>query len=563
MYLFACLFNNGLHGTKLLASSKGKESDITLFNDHKTSLPISENSYPVSLVQKNTLKSGKFWGLGLCKYPNIVMGNMAYVVAGISSRFPSFFSHTPECVLFSLSRLQAKKIFWNTYTAVPAYKDFIKNQCPESLPPTLDAVPVMSKSNYIKKYAIVQTLLKGKFPEQGQIDTSTGTSGTPTMWIRGHQEMKHVKNWIRIASETALGNDHYIFCNMFALGPWATGMTSAYALSGDQMVLSIGPDIEKLYQALQELGNKNKYVIAGYPPHMKKLVENVPFDLHDYDITMVVGGEAMSDNVYESIKRGGVKEIYSSYGASDLRINIGQQTQFEQQLQWFCKENQDFKQELLGSLEGTPIFFHYNPLLDYIEETKEGELLFTDLDSKRVSPRVRYRLGDRGRVIELSKVKRLLKKYNYPLTPRTTLPLICLYGRGDEALTFNGCNLMYDDLERALIKIPGLYSHVNRYAYNKYENKSLDQQLEFWIELKPNINLQELNIPLDELNQHIIDALGTVNQDFKFQIGCIEDNSEQSLIKPRTFLYKYGESPMVEQGPHHKNKYVYDLNPSL
>lgn len=462
-------------------------------------------------------------------------------------------------MLFFLSQLKAKKIFWHTYNAVPAYKDFINNNCPHGLPDSLDAIPVMSKENYIKKYDIAQTLLWGKFPLQGQIDTSTGTSGKPTKWIRGHQEMENVKSWINIASKVALGNKPYIFCNMFALGPWATGMTSAYALTGNQLIVSLGPDIDKLYDTLKDIGPEHRYVIAGYPPHMKKFVESAPFDLKKYDITIVVGGEAMSENVYNSIIKSGIKQVYSSYGASDLRINIGQQTEFEQKLQLLCKENSAFKKELLGSLEGTPLFFHFNPLLDYIEETQDGTLLFTDLDETRVSPRMRYDLGDKGKRLKISTVKNLLKKYGYQLEPQTNLPILCLYGRGDDALTFNGANLMYDDLERALVKIPGLYQKINRYAYNKFENKNLDQQLEFWIELKKNVSLDDLGMDPETLNQRIITALGEVNQDFKAQIEYIQHNKDSNLPLPSTLAYEHDKSPMVEQGAHHKNKYVYNV----
>ena len=487
------------------------------------------------------------------------IGKLSSVLSSVSVRYPSLFAHAPEKTLFFLSQLKARRIFLKAYRNVPAYKDFVDNNCPQGVPDSLENVPLMSKSNYIKKYTIEQTLLFGKLPLQGQIDTSTGTTGKPTKWVRGHQEMENVKAWIRVASKAALGDKPYIFCNMFALGTWATGMTSTYALTGSQLILSIGPDIDKLYDALKDIGPGQRYVIAGYPPHMKKFVENAPFDLRDYDITIVVGGEAMSENVYNSIKKSGIKEVYSSYGASDLRINIAQQTEFEQKLQLLCKENPQFKKELLGSLDGTPIFFHFNPLLDYIEETEDGSLLFTDLDESRVSPRVRYDLGDKGKVFKVSVVKDLLKKHGFELTPRTSLPILCLYGRGDDALTFNGANLMYDDLERALLKVPGLYEKINRYAFNKFENDKLDQQLEFWIELKKDIDIDDMHTSIEELNRQLMEALCEINQDFRAQVEFIKQNKDSDLPLPSTFVYVNGKSPMVEQGPHHKNKYVYNV----
>jgi phenylacetate-CoA ligase len=496
--------------------------------------------------------------LPLYRVMDEVNGSITNVAVATFFNFPSLFPYTPENVLFTLSSLKAKKIFWHSYSSVPAYKDFVDKNCPHGLPQTFQEVPVTSKANYIKQYDVTQTLLQGKMPQKGQIDTSTGTSGKPTKWVRGHHEMQNVKRWIGIASKTALGNKPYIFCNMFALGPWATGMTSSYALTGKQMVLSIGPNLEMLYEALREFGPKHRYVIAGYPPHMKKLVENAPFDVSKYDISIIVGGEAMSENVYDTIIKAGVKAVFSSYGASDLRINIAQQTKFEQQLQRICKENSQFKKELLGTLEGTPIFFHYNPLLDYIEETADGSLLFTDLDQSRVSPRVRYDLGDKGKILKISTITPLLKKYGFQLTPATNLPILCLYGRGEDTVIFNGSNLMYDDLEQALKKIPGLIEKINRYAYNRFENKNFDQQLEFWLELKQGAALTEF-ADVAAINKQLIAALAQVNQDFKFQVELIQKDPDGRLPMPKTYIFEYGKSPMVEQEPHHKNKYVYTM----
>lgn len=500
---------------------------------------------------------GFYQSANLSKTRDYITAKMAYAVSKASSYVPAIFSHTPEQALFLLSQVKANYIFWKAYKQVPAYKDFVNNHRNNELPKTFADIPVTSKVNYIKHYPMTQTLVFGQLPLQGQIDTSTGTSGTPTKWIRSHKEMEEVKSWIRIASQRALGDKPYLFCNMFALGPWATGMTSTYALTGTQLILSIGPDLDKLYDVLKDFGPEQRYVIAGYPPHMKKFVDNAPFDLRSYDITMVVGGEAMSENVYQSLINKGIKEVYSSYGASDLRINIGQQTKFEQELQRICQQDSNLKKELLGTTEGTPLFFHYNPLLDYIEEGKDGNLLFTDLDEHRASPRVRYDLGDKGKILKISTVVNLLKKHGYKLTPRTNLPLLCLYGRGDDALTFNGANLMYDDLERALAKIPGLYEKINRYAYNKFENKNLDQQLEFWIELKKDVSLNDVDAT--KLNQEIIAQLSTINQDFKAQVEYLKNNKDSQLPFPTTYMYEFGKSPMVAQSGHHKNKYVYNM----
>lgn len=61
----------------------------------------------------------------------------------------------------------------------------------------------------------------------------------------------------------------------------------------------------------------------------------------------------------------------------------------------------------------------------------------------------------------------------------------------------------------------------------------------------------------ERLNELLIDALCQVNQDFKSPIEVIKNNKDSRLPMPTTLVREYGLSDMDEQGPHHKNKYVY------
>ncbi len=52
---------------------------------------------------------------------------------------------------------------------------------------------------------------------------------------------------------------------------------------------SIGPDAKKVIATLKLLGPGYRYVITGYPPFLKGLVESTDIDWPLYDVCAVVG----------------------------------------------------------------------------------------------------------------------------------------------------------------------------------------------------------------------------------------------------------------------------------
>src|SRR6202007_3270646 len=88
---------------------------------------------------------------------------------------------------------------------------------------------------------------------------------------------------------------------------------------------SIGPDRAKLTNTLRLLGPKYDYLIFGYPPFIRAFVDECDLDLSPYHIDFIVGGEGLSEGLRSHLLQS-AKSVVSSYGASDLEINIGVET---------------------------------------------------------------------------------------------------------------------------------------------------------------------------------------------------------------------------------------------
>lgn len=131
----------------------------------------------------------------------------------------------------------------------------------------------MDKVNYIKanESSICDLYLDGKFPSSAKIDSSTGTSGKPTVWARSHEEIKEVRTIMKLLTNVIFPNKQFMFINCFALDLWATGLTVADLMldTKNAITASCGSDIEKLFDLLRQMSqidpdHEKVYIIAGY-----------------------------------------------------------------------------------------------------------------------------------------------------------------------------------------------------------------------------------------------------------------------------------------------------------
>lgn len=575
-----------------------------------------------------------------------------------------FFVYGSEKDLVETSEILAKTRFTEAKERVPAYQEHIKNMNNEN-DLTFADIPVTSKDNYIKKNADhdEDTHFDGKLPDFGKTDTSTGTTGEPTAWVRNDEEIDTVKQSLALAGKLQMGNRLIHSINAFALGPWATGLTSYELMRQTGSVFATGADKVKIVKELQRVAgyekrrlekkvdelakqdveifgvfkkfitdtidktlksllkdrslqvsealenqiasipddedqNKgfsqvyiqqfiNKYkseiiaiteelnkekkqiVIAGYPPFLKDLsnyMKDIDLNIADFSVIGVVGGQAISEAMRDILKKDGFNEIYSSYGASDLDINLGVETEYEMTVRKAIEKNPDLARELYGSSNrGLPMVFHYDPWNYHVEcldgnnneddeaNKDKDSLVFTANRNDRSSPRIRYNLGDKGRIYAASDVQALLAKYGIFEKPRVNLPLMFVWGR-DSTTTYNGANLAFTELERAITDIDPEDIILKKAFYTYHDNDGNDK-LEIWLELKDNEHMPQQ----DEMKNFacsLISKLCSINQDFSFQVNDLDDNK----ILPVVRFFKRGQSPISEANGHRKQVLIFNQN---
>ncbi|AHE66644.1 hypothetical protein [Legionella oakridgensis] len=277
----------------------------------------------------------------------------------------------------------------------------------------------------------------------------------------------------------------------------------------------------------------------------------------DFSVVGVVGGQAISEAMRDQLIHHGFTQIYSSYGASDLDINLGVETEYEIAVRKAIEQNPGLARELYGENKGLPMVFHYDPMNYHIECDDEDNLLFTCTRDDRLSPRIRYNLGDKGRVYASSDVQGLLAKYGIFHKPKTNLPLMFVWGR-DSTVVFNSANLAFTELERAVTDDVTLEQMVLKKAFYTYHDRDGAEKLEIWLELNDELDLPESQ-QMNVLAEGLLQRLARMNQDVRYQLQQLDHGAELPVIR----FFKRGQSPISEAGGHRKQVLVFQRGANL
>ena len=425
------------------------------------------------------------------------------------------------------SRARAYYQFRNAKKSVPAYKAFLKERSfnePrfKGFVPLIEDIPWMDKDNYIKKFDMDSRCIDGQIPERNIIfDESSGSSGTATNWVRGKTERKRNAKIIRFGFETLFGKEPHFIVNAFALGPWATGVNVTMSCVPFSRLKSLGPEKTKIENTLLQFGTKYKYVVMGYPPFLKQLVEGDTVPWQDYDISFIFGGESMSEGMRDFLYARGIKKVYSSLGASDLELNIGSENDFTISVRRLMRSNEKLRARLMRHEGALPMIFQYNPSDFLVQNSEEGELIITVCRFHYVAPKVRYNIHDRGHQVTIKELFELFEELGIDKSeitlPRTDLPLLFHYGRADMTVAFFGANISPVDVQESMFEVPILVERCNTFQLSTSEDATGDKTLEIRLEAKEGVHWDAVDE--HKVKMALIDQLVRINQDFRAAYG--------------------------------------------
>jgi phenylacetate-coenzyme A ligase PaaK-like adenylate-forming protein len=475
------------------------------------------------------------------------------VFISIDSRSYLLLSIGPlQPLLARVGRLRARAVYYKARASCPAYQQFLAAQAYQHRRPwRLVDLPVMTKENYVKRYGIAQRCYGGRLPAAGVvIDESSGSSGVPNNWVRSAEEREDVRRILQLNYQIIYRDSGCILLNCFALGPWATGMNVSMSLVDVGILKSIGPDQQKLENTLEIFGSGYRYLVFGYPPFIKSFVDNTRLDLSAYRMDLIVGGEGISESLRTYLLRY-FQSVISSYGASDLEINIGVETPLTISLRRLCLEDHELC-EALFRRETPPMIFQYNAL-DYVIETNpDGELLFTIGRQTSAAPKVRYNLRDAGGTLTYRELGARLQARGVRISDLSSrqshFPLLFVYGRADLTVPFFGAKVYPADVEQIINAHPSLVLQINSFQLASYEDQQANHRLRICLETVKGFN----GVPPDRegLRQLLFDGLCAGNQDFR-EVARMFDPSSLEIE-----IYEFAQGPFSGRDIRIKNKYI-------
>ena len=451
----------------------------------------------------------------------------------------------------------------HAYRHVPAYRDFVDisgwtDDRKLSGNERLERLPVMDKKNYIQRYPTPLRCLNGEIPLVGtELDESSGSSGTPFNWVRGGAELREVHRQLSQFGRYIFA-EPVVTINCFSMGAWSTGMNTAQALHRNGLVKSPGPDLERIIGTLRFMGPGYIYVITGYPPFLRELLEYGSangVDWRQYRMYGIVGGEGMSEQLRDRLLAHFIS-VFSAYGASDLDIGVAAETPISIWVRRHAQQNAELRRQLFGDDPRVPMLFQYNPL-DYNIENVAGELVITVSRLSMLSPRIRYNIHDGGGAHSFEAVVAICRDFGLdPMSvdsphgrPAFRLPFMFVHGRTDATISYMGANIYPEDVEQALFSDAAFATRLGAFCLELRDVGDGG--------VRPCVHVEVTRLEGDEvelrrsLRTAVVARLEANSRDFKNAVA--ENPSTGEIIIE---LHPPGEGPFVENTRRIKRRYI-------
>jgi phenylacetate-CoA ligase len=468
---------------------------------------------------------------------------------------------TPPAFASALSEGRALRTAVQAARRVPAYREHLRRH---GIDPadirSVDQLPETDKASYIDPNPLASRCVDGRIPLIGTtIDESSGSTGTPYNWARGRAERDHVRRMIGFFARYAFGDQPLVVLNAFSMGAWATGLTTAAALEANGLVKATGPHVDKIIGVMEELGPDHRYLIVGYPPFLKLLLDEGEargFDWSRFTMHALMGGEGNSEGLRDYLLRR-FRSVVSGYGATDVEIGLAAETPVTVALRRLAIERRDVAAALFGESDRVPMVFQYNPLLHHIETNARGELLFTVCRAATLSPKVRYNVHDEGGVLRDDELRARLAPFG--ITPEqlsppgfgrlVRMPYLYVFGRSDSTVSVMGANIYPGDVESGIYADPAVASKVRSFRLSLLERRAGEPRPLIDIELVDRAD------PAPALERDLSAALErhllATNTDYREAASEYPD-----LMVPIVRLHAAGSGPFAGDGERIKHRYV-------
>ena len=475
----------------------------------------------------------------------------------------SLFTRTPAPIMAGLGQLRAERAAWRAARQVPAYGKFLVEQgvdAPALFPlGILSRLPETNKHNYIDRYGLLDRCVGGQVPFPGTtIDESSGSTGTPYNWIRGSRERMVAHRNIGFFARYAFGTEPLVTINAFSMGAWAAGFNMSLGMMRHGIVKSTGPDLDKILSTLRYLGPDFRFLISGYPPFLKHLLDEgdrVGFPWADYRMHALVGGEGMTEELRDLLLTR-FESVYSGYGATDIEIGMAGESPVSIAVRRLARSRPDIREALFGRDPRLPMVFQYNPLIHFMEVNAEREVICTVSRLDLLAPRIRYNVHDQGGIVDFATTRKELATFGFDidklgLAPETAgprgqlpwvkpipLPFLWVHGRRDATISVMGSNIYPEDIESVVYRDPELVPRLHSFLLSVVDDANGTPRPHVALELMDTDGVDDAW--RERRADRLRDGLFELNIDYRSSVGEFPE-----AMRPIVATHAVGEGPFA------------------
>lgn len=372
---------------------------------------------------------------------------------------------------------------------------------PESIQTVEDIrkIPFTTKADLRDNYPF--GLVGGNMEEAIRIHSSSGTTGHPTVVVYSRHDIDSWANMIARNMYMVGCRKSDVFQNSSGYGMFTGGLGFQYGAEalGATTVPAAAGNSKRQIMFIKDFGTTCLHAIPSYAIRLaevfrEEVVDPASTKLH----TLFIGAEPHTDEQRRRIERLLGVKAYNSFGMTEMN---GPGVAFE------CKE-----QDGMHLWEDNYIVEIVNPdTLEPVPDGEIGEMVLTTLD-RTMMPILRYRTRDLTRIIP-----------GQCKCGRTHRRIDRIKGRTDDMFIIKGVNVFPMQVEKILVKYPGLGSNYIITLETIDDNDTMTVEVE-----------------LDDMHTDVYPELQRMTRDIQRAL------KDEILLTPKVRLVKKGSLPVSE-----------------
>ena len=372
---------------------------------------------------------------------------------------------------------------------------------PESIQTVEDIrkIPFTTKADLRDNYPF--GLVGGNMEEAIRIHSSSGTTGHPTVVVYSRHDIDSWANMIARNMYMVGCRKSDVFQTSSGYGMFTGGLGFQYGAEalGATTVPAAAGNSKRQIMFIKDFGTTCLHAIPSYAIRLAEVFREEGVDPASTKLhTLFIGAEPHTDEQRRRIERLLGVKAYNSFGMTEMN---GPGVAFE------CKE-----QDGMHLWEDNYIVEIVNPdTLEPVPDGEIGEMVLTTLD-RTMMPILRYRTRDLTRIIP-----------GQCKCGRTHRRIDRIKGRTDDMFIIKGVNVFPMQVEKILVKYPGLGSNYLITLETIDDNDTMTVEVE-----------------LDDMHTDVYPELQRMTRDIQRAL------KDEILLTPKVRLVKKGSLPVSE-----------------